>query len=253
MLLSIIIPAYNEALFIEQSISRIHKAIEDLGIEWEIIVCDNNSNDPTAEIARKAGAKVVFEAKNQISKARNSGAETAKGEWLLFIDADTYPNPNLMRDVITLIERDEFIGFGSTVKAVDGPLWNKLRIERLNPSMRWFNWCGGAFIGCTKTAFEAVGGFSEDLYALEEIEFVQKLKAFGKKQGKRFKVLSNNPVSTSARRGKLTPGSIFRLFSSTIIAVAYLLLFYLLPKKLRPKANPKTLGFWYANRADHQN
>jgi glycosyltransferase involved in cell wall biosynthesis len=253
MLLSIIIPAYNEALFIEQSIQRIRAAMDKLHIEWELIVCDNNSKDETAAIARKAGAKVVFEAQNQISRARNSGARVAKGEWLLFIDADTYPDANLMRDVINLIEPDTWLGFGSTVKAVDGPLWNRLRIERLNPSMRWFNWCGGAFIGCRKDTFEAIGGFSEDLYALEEIEFVQKLKAFGKKQGKRFKVLSNNPVYTSARRGQLTPGSIFRLFSSTLIAVIYLLLFYLLPKKLRPKANPKILSFWYAYRTNNQN
>ena len=73
MLLSIIIPAYNEASGIERTLEKIKQALKEQRGDpflWEIIVCDNNSSDQTAELASRAGAKVVFEPVNQISRAR---------------------------------------------------------------------------------------------------------------------------------------------------------------------------------------
>ena len=49
-------------------------AFTQRGWDFELIVCDNNSTDRTAEIARAAGATVEFEPVNQIARARNSGA-----------------------------------------------------------------------------------------------------------------------------------------------------------------------------------
>src|SRR5688572_1912804 len=65
----------------------------------ELIVCDNNSTDRTAEIARAAGATVVFEPINQIARARNRGAAAATGDWLIFVDADSYPTRELLEEV----------------------------------------------------------------------------------------------------------------------------------------------------------
>ena len=62
----------------------------------ELIVCDNNSTDRTAEIARNAGARVVFEPVNQIARARNRGAAAATGDWLIFVDADSHPSAGLV-------------------------------------------------------------------------------------------------------------------------------------------------------------
>jgi glycosyltransferase involved in cell wall biosynthesis len=77
-------------------------------LEWksELIVCDNNSTDYTADIARAAGATVVFEPVNQIARARNRGAEAATGDWLLFIDADSHPSAGLFTDVVEQIKSD---------------------------------------------------------------------------------------------------------------------------------------------------
>lgn len=77
MLISVIVPAYNEARFLQQTLQRIYHAIkanEREGIAWEIIVCDNNSTDATAVIAAEQGATVTFESINQISRARNNCA-----------------------------------------------------------------------------------------------------------------------------------------------------------------------------------
>ena len=91
---SIIVPALNEEKMLASSLAAIReeaKAFEGVA-DWELIVCDNNSTDRTAEIARAAGAHVVFEPVNQISRARNRGASVATGDWLIFIDADSFPS-----------------------------------------------------------------------------------------------------------------------------------------------------------------
>ena len=62
-------------------------------------MCDNNSKDRTAEIARAAGARVVFEPVNQIARARNAGAAAATGIWLVFVDADSHPSAALFDEV----------------------------------------------------------------------------------------------------------------------------------------------------------
>ena len=77
MHLSIIIPAFNEARLIERSLQSVAVSIaanKKSSFTSEIIVVDNNSTDNTAELAREAGAKVVFEPINQIGRARNTGA-----------------------------------------------------------------------------------------------------------------------------------------------------------------------------------
>ena len=87
---SVIIPAYNEEALLAETIAEIRRGMDDLlPIAGEIIVVDNNSVDRTPKIATNAGARVVFEPINQISRARNSGAREAKGKYFFFVDADT--------------------------------------------------------------------------------------------------------------------------------------------------------------------
>lgn len=92
MHLSIIIPAFNEERLIEQCLQSVYASLatnSQPGFTSEIIVVDNNSTDNTANLARQAGARVVFEPVNQIGRARNAGAAEATGDWLLFVDADS--------------------------------------------------------------------------------------------------------------------------------------------------------------------
>src|SRR5271156_893714 len=92
--ISVIVPAYNEEKLIAGSLRSIQSALRGLSSrnwETEIIVCDNNSSDATAELARAAGTRVVFEPVNQIARARNAGAAAAGGDWFVFVDADSQP------------------------------------------------------------------------------------------------------------------------------------------------------------------
>lgn len=251
MLISIIIPAYNEEGVIKQTLERINYAIgnsKQYGYSWEIIVCDNHSTDKTPEIASSAGARVVKESIRRISDVRNTGAKIAQGEWLIFIDADSYPKPGAVNEVIEIIEKGNSIGCGTTIIVEDGTLFNKLRMERLNPFFRLLKICGGAFIACDHEAYKSIDGFNTHLYAYEDIDFVLRLKKHGRKLGKNFPVLYNHPVITSGRRGDYNIKSLAVLYLSNFAGVILFILQYFLPKKWISKAGKVVSGYWYNNR-----
>ena len=112
---SIVIPAFNEEDFLSTTLTALHEATAQLELSGEIIVVDNNSSDETAAIAAAQGAQVVFEKINQISRARNAGAHTAQGRYLIFVDADTLVPPALLQQALANLEGGKIIGGGARV------------------------------------------------------------------------------------------------------------------------------------------
>ena len=248
--LSVIIPAFNEEKLIRESIKRIQSGIQEVfedDFRWELILSDNASTDSTARIAKELGAVVVSESMHQISRVRNTGAGIAKGNFLLFIDADSYPPKELLKEVKENLTLKKSLGAGTTVDVQGGKLWSKLQMERLNPFMRLFSYTWGAFVLCRRDVFEEIGGFSEGLFALEEIEFVRRLKKAGRKKDLKFYMLKT-PLITAGRKDELSLRAILQLFFSHSLAVIFLLLHLLLPKSLRPKGNSALFRFWYGRR-----
>ena len=162
------------------------------------MVCDNNSTDRTADIARAAGARVVFEPVNQISRARNTGAASASGDWLLFVDADSSPSPALFADVLQTIEEGRWVGGGSTIALPGAALGVRAWVAAWNGLSRALSWAAGSFLFCEARAFREAGGFSEQLYAAEEIDLSRRLKRRG-----RFVILHRHPLLTSDRKARL--------------------------------------------------
>lgn len=89
IILSIIIPAKDEENYISGCLASIKSAIAN-AFPYEVIVVDNGSVDTTVARAKEAGATVVSIDSATISSLRNRGAELAKGEILLFLDADVF-------------------------------------------------------------------------------------------------------------------------------------------------------------------
>src|SRR5713101_3010167 len=93
MLISVVIPAFNEELYLPATLSSLRDAISVCRCGVELIVVDNESADRTTEVARSFGAAVVHEAVHNISRVRNAGASFARGDVLAFVDADTIVPP----------------------------------------------------------------------------------------------------------------------------------------------------------------
>ncbi len=240
--LSIIIPAFNEEKLIAETIGKIQTAVSPLqaqGCQVELIVCDNNSTDNTAVLAQEAGVTVVFEPDNHISKARNTGAAGAQGRWLLFIDADSYPTPELMADVYHTMQQTDVIGCSSTIKVIDAPFWYRTNLEGQNINLRLFKTCLGLFVLCRADVFQEIGQFNMTLYAFEDLDFVNRLKKYGRKTNQKYIILHRHPVLTSGRKGNLY--NQWEMTKSVITA-----LYYFFTK--RTPANGSKMPFWYDGR-----
>src|SRR4051812_9071511 len=203
---SIVVPAFNEEKLIGSTLGSIKAAATSFtAIGWlvELIVCDNNSTDGTAGLALAQGAKVVFEPINQIGRARNRGASVATGDWLIFVDADSHPSPELFADVAHVIQQGRFLAGGSTVKLEGAYPVAKLITHAWNILSRIQKWAPGSFIFCERSAFEKTGGFSNELFVSEEIELFRRFHRLARKQKKRIVILHRHPLLTSARKMRL--------------------------------------------------
>jgi len=201
-----VVPAFNEERLLPDSLKAIKDAslaFADAGWTSELIVCDNNSTDRTAAIAAAADARVVFEPVNQISRARNAGAAAATGEWLLFVDADSYPTRELCVDVVAAISNGRCVAGGSTVRVDLKGLQYDAVVGWWNRVSRSLNWAAGSFIFCETVVFREIGGFTEQLYAAEEINLFRRLKRFARSRGRSIVILHRHPLLTSARKAHL--------------------------------------------------
>ena len=201
MKVSVVVPAFNEERLLAGSLAAICSAMGAFD-DAELIVCDNNSTDLTGEIARAAGATVVFEPHNQIARARNRGAAAARGDWLVFVDADSYPDAELFGEVVRAAASG-CIGGGATVAVDIDDALARAWVGAWNLLSRTMKWAAGSFIFCQADAFRALGGFSEALYAGEEIDFSRRLRRLARLRGQRIVILHRHPLRTSERKARL--------------------------------------------------
>lgn len=110
MSLSVVIPAYNEEGAVRETIEEVRKAMEPLGIPYEIIVVDDGSEDDTLEIARQTG---VIVDSNQVNTGYGAslkrGIRRASHEYVAIIDADgTYP-PHYLPAMLALCRDQDMV------------------------------------------------------------------------------------------------------------------------------------------------
>lgn len=200
--ISVLIPAFNEEALIAKTIESVQQSFAQVGhTAFEIIVCDNNSTDRTADVVRAKGARVVFEPHNQISRARNTAARHARHDWFIFLDADTLLPAELLRCTIDTMVQGSVGGGGTTVAfdRTDVVIAALGVVQLWNGISRFARLAAGSYIFCRHEAWTETGGFNETVYAGEELFFSQKLKRWGKSRGLGFRILTI-PVLTSARK-----------------------------------------------------
>jgi len=187
---SIIIPTFNEADQMAQTISRVNTA--NSKHEAEIIVVDGGSTDNTLDIANQSGAIVIPCKRKGRAAQMNIGASVAKYEILYFLHADSIPPDNYTSAIFNACNSGSKSGcfrlqFDYDHWFLKANAW----FTRFNVNAIRF---GDQSLFVTKELFQKVGGFREELMLMEDQEIISRLKKFGK-----FEVIDHY-VTTSARK-----------------------------------------------------
>ena len=230
-LLSFVVPAHNEQQLLGGTLESLHTAAQSVGVAYELIVVNDGSTDGTAAIAEAHGARVIHVKHRQIARARNAGAEAARGDRLDFCGcghprAGGHPARHSQG-----VDRGIVAG-GASVH-LDGrlPLSARLTLPALRLFMRAARLAAGCYVFCTRDAFERAGGFPADVFAGEELFFSRALWRQG-----RFRVLAE-PVVSSGR--KLRTHSPWEFFTPFLAGVA------LGPRAVKSRRH---LAMWYGDR-----
>ena len=194
---SVIIPALNEAKYIGETLRSLRKQTFK---DFEIIVKDGESEDGTVEIAKKYADRVISVRDISVADARNQGANNARGNILVFVDADTELPPRTLEGFANLTKRAKVVG-GSCRKIPEGgDFLDRLLYEFVNVStfLSSHLGIGGAHGNCIfirKGIFRKVGGFNPRIQIAEEQELVRRARRFG-----RFIFLLDAHVVENSRR-----------------------------------------------------
>ena len=156
-MLSFVVPAYNEEKYLAPTLAAIHEAARAVGEPYEIVVANDDSTDATAQVARDGGARVVDVHKRQIAGTRNAGAAAAKGDWLIFVDADTQVSEAVVRGAVEAL-RAGAVGGGAAVRFDGGPRWVHWMTPLIVLFFRSIKWAAGCFVFARRDGFEAIGG-----------------------------------------------------------------------------------------------
>jgi glycosyltransferase involved in cell wall biosynthesis len=102
-IVSVVIPCLNEAENIEECVTAARDALRAMGVDGEVVVADNNSEDDSARLAELAGARVVVERRRGYGSAYLAGFAASRGRYIVMADADlTYDFNEIPRFVAEL-------------------------------------------------------------------------------------------------------------------------------------------------------
>ncbi len=170
--ISVVIPTYNSGPVIGQCLTSIN------GQSYcpvNVIVCDGGSTDDTVEIASSHGATVVHSVANR-SAQRNAGAESALGDYIVFIDSDMRLTPMVLEDCVTnLRESDAAL----VIPEVDIGMSYWARVRGFERSFYKGAWWLKAARCYRKEQFLAIGGFDVGLIGPEDWDLDERIRSFG--------------------------------------------------------------------------
>lgn len=211
-MISVIIPAYNEAKSLPKLIAFLFSLSESK--EIEVIISDGGSTDQTVELSKTSGAIVVRSPKKGRAAQMNFGASVASGDILYFLHADSYPPTTFTKDIEESLSR----GYSSGCY--------RLVFDDPHPLLQFYSWFtkfdldyfrfGDQSLFIKKELFTSLSGFNEKLLVMEDQMFVKKIK-----EKADFEIL-NGEVTTSARKYRQVGVIKLQLIFAIILILFYL-------------------------------
>jgi glycosyltransferase involved in cell wall biosynthesis len=223
MTVSVIIPALNEEALIFETLESVHRALCVLppAVTAEVIVVDNGSTDHTRRVVEKASSLVrLLDCPSKgAARARNLGARCSRGDILVFLDADTTIPEGSINDIVEQCSRNGITAGMTKLGPRDGGFraccwwffWNSVRRLPLPRAKAM-----PAFMFCTRSAFEELGPFNEDVAIGEEWPILAEIYRTRRNE---FIYLRSITAWTSSRRMELISFGYARLFLKYVWAI----------------------------------
>ena len=171
MMLSIIIPTYNEAKIIGDLIQFLHCNL--VGKNVEIIVSDGGSNDQTVEIAQRLGVMVLVSPVKGRAGQMNHGVRNSNGDVYFFLHADSSPVLSFYDEIATSIEKG--YNCGSFRTTFDSSSF----LLKINAYFTRFNYLffrgGDQGVFVTKKLWDHIGAYKEEMVIMEDYDYIARL------------------------------------------------------------------------------
>ena len=192
--ITVIIPTLNEVAYLPGLLDALDAQTR---LPNEVIVADAGSTDGTKELAQARGARVIRGGMPAVG--RNAGARAARGDFLLFLDADVLPPPDFIEYALEEFERKKYDVATCFIAALDENPLNWILAASTNLYFHVIQpvspHAPGFCILSRCCIHEKIGGFDETLKLSEDIDYARRASRYGK-----FGILTSTRIPVSMRR-----------------------------------------------------
>lgn len=179
MKISVVVPAYNAAHFLPRCLNSVFSQTLQPA---EVIVVDDGSQDDTAAVAERLGAKVIRRPNGGLSAARNTGVQNSTSEWIALLDADDLWAPDKLRMQADRVQTGTVLVYtGIRVFGDEGVRQARSAVDpaQARKLLRYCNPITPSTVIARRDALSQNGGFREDIRACEDWDMWARLQKVG--------------------------------------------------------------------------
>lgn len=199
---TVVLPLYNDAASLPAVLTALE--MQDTDAAFEVVVVDDGSQDDGPALAQAAGVTVLRQQNAGPAAARNTGAARARGEFILFLDADCVPPAGWVSAMLAPMQSGAFQAVMGTIRpANDGPIPRLVQSElegryrRMRQATDGVDFIAAPSCGVKREVFQSIGGFDESLRQAEDVELAYRLRA----ENSRIAFVESAPVAHHHQTG----------------------------------------------------